>query len=194
MILKFLSIAAVLVASCIVMILHEIPKTVLFFSLSKRKNLGAQIIKCFQFIDPIGLIFCVTSFCGFSKSYMLRAKEDKHNLILGIAGLTTLFLTAVLGFLGVKFGFRSVTMDENLSLFLFMVCQYISIISMGMFVVNLFPVAAFDMGLIIAGVSREKYFSIIRNDYFIKMILVLCLLLGVIRTLTVNGFLFLYQL
>ncbi|MFA9463684.1 MAG: hypothetical protein ACERKN_05270 [Velocimicrobium sp.] len=192
--LKLLSIGAVLLASCIVMILHEIPKTAVFFSLERRNHLGKQLLKSHQFIDPVGLIFSLTGFCGFSKSYMLRSKRTKDNIILGVVGYVTLILVSIVALLICKFGFGSVDNISNGKLFLFMVVQYSSIISFGMLITNLFPLMTMDMGLIIAGISREKYFSIIRNDYFIKMIFILCALLGIIRTFCVNEFLFLYQL
>lgn len=192
--LKLLSIAAVLIAGCIVMILHELPKTIAFFWLEKRKNLSKQVLKCYRHIDPVGLIFCIAGYSGFSKAYMLRAKRDQDNIILGLAGYASLAVLSILSLLCCKFGFAPVEAMSGGILFLFMIVQYISILSMGMLVVNLFPLMAFDMGLIIAGISREKYFSILRNDYLIKMVLILCVLLGIIRTMCVNGFLFLYQL
>lgn len=189
---KLLSIGAVIIASCFVMMLHEIPKTILFFCLEKRKGLGKQLIKSYQFIDPIGLIFCIAGFGGFSKTYMLRTKKDKNNIILGITGYLTLLIISIISLLICKFGFPDVTLLSYWELFVFMIVQYLSILSLGMFIVNLFPLMTFDMGLIISGVSREKYFSIIRNDYFIKMILVLSTLLGIIRMMSINGFLFFY--
>jgi len=192
--LKLLSIAAVIIASCIVMILHEIPKTVVFFCLEKRKNLGKQLLKSYQHIDPVGLIFSIAGYSGFSKAYMLRAKKDKDNIILGMVGYITLLMMFLMGILVCKFGFGAVDTLTNPQLLIFMSFQYISIMSFGMFVVNLFPIMSLDMGLIIAGISREKYFSIIRTDYFLKMILILSVLLGIIRSMCVGAFLFLYQI
>lgn len=57
------------------------------------------------------------------------------------------------------------------------------IISINMLIVNLFPVSTFDMGLLIAGRSPSKYFSIIRNDFLIKILLILSILFGIIPTL-----------
>ncbi len=192
--LKLLSIAAVVIASCIVMIVHEIPKTIVFFCLEKRKNLIKQLLKSYQHIDPIGLIFSIAGYSGFSKAYMLRAKRDKDNILLGVAGYITLFVLFLIGILVCKFGFGAIDTLTNPQLLLFLTFQYISIMSFGMFVVNLFPIMSLDMGLIIAGISRDKYFSIIRNDYFLKMILVLSVLLGIIRSMGVGAFLFLYQI
>ncbi|MDK2809178.1 MAG: hypothetical protein PWP24_1915 [Clostridiales bacterium] len=192
--LKLLSIASLLLASCVVMILHEIPKTVLFFYFEKKPRLGKNLRKSYQFIDPIGLIFSLTGFCGFSKSYMLRTKRDKNNLYLGLAGFIMLLLLTAGGFLICRFAFIEVDMSHYFSVFWFMFFQYISITAFGMFFVNLFPLMTFDMGLVIAAKSREKYFSIIRNDYLIKMIFILCALLGIIRSLCINSFLFFYQM
>ena len=59
--------------------------------------------------------------------------------------------------------------------------QYVALLSFGMAVANLFPISVFDMGLIIAGISSEKYMGLIRSDAVVKMILVLTLILDVIH-------------
>ena len=58
---------------------------------------------------------------------------------------------------------------------------YMAALSAGMFLINLFPVSIFDMGLCIAGVSSRHYLGIIKNDMLIKVILMLAIAMGVIR-------------
>lgn len=202
MISQLLNLLALVMASCAVMILHELPKAILFFLMDKRKHMAREVMRLYQYIDPVGLIFCVAGYSGFSKSYIFHVKDKKKNIILGITGLAALFLLFTAGVLGCKYGFKSISYflvlnDAKAMIFHvypYLMCQYIAIISLGMFIVNLFPAAAFDMGLIIGGVSPEKYFSILRNDYFIKMILILAMILGIIRTMCLNGFYLLYKL
>ncbi|MEG1458092.1 MAG: hypothetical protein RSJ40_02185 [Acetivibrio sp.] len=191
---KLMSIAALLIASCMVMIIHEVPKTMVFFILEKKENLGKELLHFFQFIDPIGLIFCISGFSGFSKSYVLRAKSNKTNFRLGVTGLLSLFFTAIIGILLCKYAFLGKNIASLFWQFIFMICQFGSVVSMGMFFVNLFPIGVFDMGFLIGGLSSEKYFSILRNDYFIKMILILTVILGIIKSLCAGTFLFLYRL
>lgn len=202
MISMLLNLLALIIASGVVMILHELPKTILFFIIEKRKHMAREVMRLYQYIDPIGLIFCVAGYSGFSKSYVFHVKEKKTNLLLGITGLVTLFALFLAGVWGCKNGFLSIqsflAVNDAETLILkvspYVICQYIAIISLGMFIVNLFPAAAFDMGLLISRISPEKYFSILRNDYFIKMILVLAMILGIIRTMCLNGYLFVYKL
>ena len=69
---------------------------------------------------------------------------------------------------------------------------YMAYISIGMFLINLFPIATFDMGLIIASRSSDKFYFIISNDYFIKVFLILFMLFNIfsnISVLIINFFL-----
>gem|GEM_PF-6754612 len=61
---------------------------------------------------------------------------------------------------------------------------YMAILSFSMFIVNLFPVSTFDMGLCIAGKSPNKFFSIIRNDYVIKLILFFAIILEIVANIS----------
>lgn len=49
------------------------------------------------------------------------------------------------------------------------------------FVVNLFPVSTFDMGLVVAGASPQNYLGIIKADSSIKLILMLVFILNLIN-------------
>lgn len=192
--LKLLSLCAVIIAACIVMVLHEIPRIIVFFQMEKRKSLGKQLLRCHQFIDPIGLLFCVVGFCGFSKSYMIHVKKKETRLAIGIAGLISLLICFAAALLICKYVFPHVSFNTDVIYFLFMICQFISVLSIGMFIANLFPIASFDMGFIIGGVSEEKFISINYSDYYIKAIFILSVIPGLIRIMSTNGFLFLYRL
>lgn len=179
---QLIGFGALLLAACIVMVVHELTKSIVFV-LRNRKVSSEKydIFKIYQYIDPIGLLFCLYGYAGFSKPYMYRMRDRKSNLYVGITGLLTLLGLAALGIFICR---------TSQSLPVFVVSQYVSVLSIGMFFVNLFPVSVFDLGLIVAGVSAEKFFSIIKNDYTIKMILVLTVILGIIRSFSANIFLF----
>lgn len=59
--------------------------------------------------------------------------------------------------------------------------QYLAILSLGMLIANLFPISTFDMGLVIAGISSQKYLNIIKMDGVIKVIFILAVLLNLIH-------------
>jgi hypothetical protein len=187
-------------ASMLVMIFHEFPKAYVYNKM-QRQN-GSQnknnIYSLQQYIDPIGLIFCVTNLAGFSKPYMYRINDKKINKILGITGMISLIITFLISISIINMTHITLEMDliEELS-YIDMLIQsfllYVATVSIGMLVVNLFPIATFDMGLLIASKSSTKFFSFIRKDYIIKMILIIAILFGIISnfaTLITSFFLF----
>ena len=184
---------AVLVAG-IVMVLHEFPKSLFFFCCApaeEKRKLRGKIFKLHQYIDPVGLLLSVTSCAGFSKPFMFRVRSQKKNLMMGISGfcvLIFLFLSAVY-MLRTKYGLVALQVDEiglwQIAEQLFWI--YLAILSGSMFLVNLFPVSVFDMGLLIAGTSASRYFRIVQMDTVIKIILLLAIALDIIRYFTVCG-------
>lgn len=187
--IQLIRLFSALVAGALVMILHEFPKAFIFSKLKSGKDSRHyNIYKLYQYIDPIGLLLCVTSQTGFSKPYMYRIKDKKANFILGITGYISLFLTfsASVALLRFKYGNKSsLYYSGNIPFFELMVqfvLVYIALISISMFLVNLFPISTFDMGLCIAGISPARYFVIIRNDYLIKVILLVVIIMNFISS------------
>lgn len=198
MIKELLYVLATIIASCLVMILHEIPKTMMY---KKQKGKKIRNLKVMQYIDPIGLIFSVIGFCGFSKPYMYHIRDKKTNRIVGYTGMISLLVIFVVSLLICKVIFipNLKVYEETQVLgkmlhFIFWVVQYMSVVSLGMFFTNLFPILPFNMGNLIAGYSTEKMVAIMRNDYLIKMIFFIVMILGIIKVVSVNTFLFLYNL
>ncbi len=183
MVEQLFGIGATLLAACVVMILHELVKSLVFVARSGKGNLKKhKIFYLHEYIDPIGLLFCLFGFAGFSKPYMYRMQNKQTNFYVGVVGFITLLCMAFGGLLMCR-------STQNIYVYVFF--QYISVLSIGMFFVNLFPVSVFDMGLILAGKAPDKFISSIKNDYTIKMILILAIILGIIRSFSVNIFLFL---
>lgn len=188
---QLLQLLAVTLAGMIVMIMHELPKSVVYQLRNTNGQNKAAIFKVWQYIDPIGLLFCVTTTAGFSKPYMYRIKEMKTNLLLGITGIVTLivmFVGSTLAWkelypVGASYTY-STTIEWVVKMLPNYIIQYISVLSINMLLVNLVPISTFDIGLIVAGKSPSKYFSIIKNDYMIKMILIMIILFGVISNLS----------
>ena len=179
------------IASAIVMILHELPKAMIYANTYNKvnKTYRKNILALYQYIDPIGIIFCVTQMAGFSKPYVYRLNDKKLNKTLGIAGFASLLLNffismILLNLMGIHFddlSTESIGLANNL---IFSFITYLAAISMGMLLVNLFPIATFDMGMLIASQSSDMYYSIIKNDYLIKTIIILCMLLKVFPRIT----------
>lgn len=188
--IQIIKILATFIAGAIVMIIHEFPKAFLYNKLnpkqdSKRKG---NIYKLHHYIDPIGMVLCITNQTGFSKPYMYRIKDKKTNMYLGICGLITLLVTFSLSMVVMHF-VLGITADlkipqnmNDFKLIFHFIMVYTALISLSMFMVNLFPISTFDMGLCIAGRSPSKYFTIIKNDYFIKVMLILIIIFQFVTT------------
>lgn len=177
-------------AASLLMIIHELTKALVYLGIqkkegSKRKFHGVWAL--YRYLDPVGVILSVTSSVAFSRPFMFRIQNKKTNFILGITG----FLVLLLCFSGSMYAIHSQVLGVRgmytlvghgfwrkcVTLFI----QYIAIISAGMFLANLFPVSTFDMGLVIAGISPEKYLNIIKMDAVIKVIFILAVLLNLIH-------------
>lgn len=186
---QLIDLGTAVVAAIIVMILHELPKTLLYYKMDQDSSKSSlkYALKLQHYIDPIGLIFCVATHGGFSKPYMYRIKDKKLNKALGITGYVSLAVIYILSVLALRFIF-GVTCTNGVFQYpstlgiVAVILMYLSFnlafISFGMFLVNLFPIATFDMGNLIAGVSPMKFFEYLRKDYFMKVILVFVLIFG----------------
>ncbi len=188
---QLIQLILLVIASVIVMVLHELPKAIIYANTYNQKNQSNKknVFALYQYIDPIGLIFCITQMAGFSKPYVYRLNDKKLNRRLGITGYFSLLLTflvsvTIINIMSIKF--RGLSADDiglagNL---FFSFILYMASISMGMFLINLFPIATFNMGLLIAAKSSDKFYSIIRNDYLIKVLLIFFMLFNIFSNLT----------
>ncbi len=188
--IQLIRLFAAFIAGGIVMILHEFPKAYIYNRLNPNQdpNRKHNIYKLHHYIDPVGIILCITNQAGFSKPYMYRIKDKKTNLILGITGLLSLLIifiasTAFMRFvIGINSNLNYSSTINSFELIFQFILAHIALISISMFIVNLFPISTFDMGLCIAGKSPAKYFLIIKNDYFIKIILILSIMFQLITS------------
>ncbi len=191
--IQIIKIIASFIAAAVVMILHEFPKAYTYNLLSKDKNIKNKnnIYKVHHYIDPIGMLLCITNVAGFSKPYMYRIKDKRTNLILGITGFLSLLGIFAISIIVIRFGLgmdSSLMYDTTAPIYIILlnhIAVYTASTSICMFIVNLFPISTFDMGLCIAGKSPAKYFAIIRNDYMLKMMLLLLVMFRLIPTVGV---------
>lgn len=179
------------IAAAVLMIVHELSKAVVYMGIQRhrksKRTYAHSIWEVHRYLDPIGIILAITSSVTFSKPFMFRIQEKKVNRILGITGFIVLLLCFGAGVTALKFHVFGVsgmdTLDGHgifakvITLFI----QYIVILSFGMLVANLFPISTFDMGLLIAGFSAQKYLGIIKMDAVIKVIFIITVILGLIH-------------
>lgn len=186
-----LEIVMCVIAASLLMMIHELSKALVYMAIRRReqrgKPLAHSIWELYRYIDPVGIILSVTSSVAFSRPFMFRIQNKKTNLILGLTG----FLVLLLCFLGSMYAIHSHVLGvqgmailrgqglERKCITLFI--QYCAILSCGMFIANLFPISTFNMGLVIAGFSSQKYLNIIKMDSVIKIIFILAVLLNVIH-------------
>lgn len=179
------------VAACFLMILHELAKSIVYMGMQRRagkiKKYTHSIWALHRYIDPIGVILALTSSVSFSKPFMFRIRDKKMNRVLGFTGFFVLFAIFVCSIFALRthvFGVVQMKTLENagfLPKIVTLFIQYTAVLSFGMLVTNLFPISTFDMGLIIAGFSAQKYLSIIKMDAVIKIILIVTLLFDLIQ-------------
>ena len=168
--------------------MHEFPKAFLYSlmtSLEGRRQPWRRVFCLHNYIDPIGVILSVVSYAGFSKPYMYRIQSSKKNLLLSIAGFFSLASIFMFSVWNLKYSCQMSELQitgrgiKEIVTQLFWV--YMAVLSASMFFVNLFPVSVFDMGLFIAGVSARHYLGIIKNDIWIKVVLLFSIAVGVVR-------------
>lgn len=173
------------IVSVLLMILHEFPKAVVYKMRKRTKKVyNHRIWELHRYIDPVGVILAVTSSVTFSKPFMLRIRDKKTNLLVGCTGFLVLLGTFLFSICLIRlhpFGLQGMTTLQGQGMFekiVTLALQYTTLLSLGMLLTNLFPVSTFDMGLLIAGFSSEKYLNIIKRDFVIKTIYILCVLVG----------------
>ncbi len=179
------------IAAGVLMILHELVKAIVYMGIQRhlgsKRTYSHSIWEVYRYLDPVGIILSVTSSVAFSRPFMFRIQSKKINRTLGITGFAVLLLcfcgsmaALKLHILGVS-GMTTLEGHGILPKLITLYIQYTAIISLGMLVANLFPISIFDMGLVIAGFSSQKYLGIIKMDGIIKVIFVITLFMDLIH-------------
>lgn len=189
-----LEVVICLVAAALLMVVHEMFKSIVYMIVRGCKqgsNIDKKgIWKIFRYIDPLGLVLAVTCYVPVSKPYIFRIRDRKTNIIIGLSGFSILIIVfvslmcmshsmygasyGIVDIINLKYGW----LQKAEILFL----QYTQMLCFDYFVVNLFPVSTFDMGLVVAGASPQYYLGIIKADSSIKLILMLVFILDLINT------------
>lgn len=184
-----IEIGAFLVASALAMILHELPKSIMYVLTGRHCKAEDKwrIFKLHQYIDPIGLILFLTCRAGCSRPYPYRLKEKDTNIAIGLTGFLTLvimlmgsctFYHFILGYLPAVIASDAITFGIK-TLWFFMYA------SAALLIVNLFPMVSSDIFLLIIAAAPSTLIPLMKNDALIKGILLICIILGVISTAAV---------
>lgn len=186
--MQFFEILISLFAACVVMVLHELPKALLFIincRVENKKSWKKKVLKIHNYIDPIGLVLMIVCYSGFSRPFMFHVRDRKKNIYMGVLGFITLsflFLTSV-WILKYRYGITHLEVTGKgygaICFQLFWI--YFAMFSGSMLFVNLFPVSVFDMGLLIAGTSAKNYLSMLAKDTYVKLVMMLFIVVGWIR-------------
>lgn len=183
---QLIQLLASLLAALLLMLLHELPKTIVYSLQSENRVPLSKVFYFPQYIDPIGLIFCIFSLAGFSKPYRYEIKLKKNAAYIGVTGLLSLLLYTIVAYITYRYFYTGLSMNQALSdmnmarRFDYYFISYFLLISLGMLIVNLFPISSFDMGLIIAGKSVRSFLQMIRMDALMKFVLFIVLFTQII--------------
>lgn len=190
-----IEILSILLASSIVMIVHELPKSIMYVLTGRhcRPEDRWKIFKIYQYIDPIGLILFLTCHAGTSKPYPYRLKEKDTNLAIGLSGLLTLCVMIVASYfiyyqvvfnLLVTVGLESGGMPM---LFVVKISWYLIYASIVLFIINLVPMTTSDMFLLIIAISPAKMLGLLKKDTVIKGMMIIAIVLGLVSSLALTG-------
>lgn len=202
--LQLLEVAASALAAIVIMILHELPKSLLFLFRRRKEETTKEekdkwkwssAFLLHHYIDPVGLLLCITTYGGFSKPYMFRIRDRKTNYMLGVFGFLDLICIYLfsLYLLVWKYHIAVPTEIDHIAgttwyCFGKLFWIYMGILSLGIFIINLFPISVFDMGLVIAGKSPKAYLAMLQKDSFVKMIVLFTMAIGINTTITLMIF------
>lgn len=109
--ISFIQIAAAVFAIILVMILHELPKAIVYNMSKGNKDSISDIFHIIRYVDPIGVIFCIATGAGFSKPYRYKIESKKQALAIGITGFGSLLLQFLVCMILYKKCYTGATME-----------------------------------------------------------------------------------
>ena len=187
--------ASLLLASALVMILHELPKSVMYVMTSRHCRAGdkRQIWKLHRYIDPVGWILFMTCHAGCSRPYPYRLKEKDTNIAIGLTGFLALGVMIMGGYALNYFkvfympGALSWEAQGVLRQFMIQANWYFNYAAVVLLIVNLIPVISSDISLLIIALSPKQLIPLLKNDTMIKGLFVIAAVFGWISQLAVAG-------
>lgn len=165
------------ICAIIVMIVHELPKAVVAYTLTHPiyKKKGEIDFNPLRFIDPIGVIMFMFIAVGWQKpaDYNPSRLRDKEKGLLYIS-LMGMFSNLLLMTLLIP----SFMMASNAywARFLYILIYH----NFAITIINLLPIPPFDMAKIIYSYSPNTYFKLIQNQSIIHAVFILLIVIPVI--------------
>lgn len=192
---KIIEIGAVLLASALVMILHELPKSIVYILTGRHCHSEdrRRIFQLYRYIDPVGWILFLTCHGGCSKPYPYRLKEKDTNIAIGLTGFLALGVMIMGGYAiyHLKVIYLPVTAgwdpEGYLMQFVLQVNWYFIYASIVLLIVNLVPLISSDISLLIIALSPGRLISLLKNDTLIKGLLLISIVFGWISALALQG-------
>ena len=193
LLMSLVMVVIAIVAAVIVMVIHELTKAIAYaiyikiYNKKYNKNEKCPgIWKIYRYVDPIGLILAATSNGIFSKQYPFVIRSKKASCLIGLSGYLSMlvaFGASVISY-RVFFGQDIMFNDNQIAVYYIVkgikyILEFIAYFSATMLLVNLFPLATFDMSLVVASCSPIAYLKIRKFDLFFKLIFLIICLLGV---------------
>lgn len=196
-----LEIAAIFIATAWVMMLHELPKSIMYIITGRhcQKEDKYKIFKTFQYIDPIGLILFLLCHAGASRPYPYRLKERDTNIAIGMTGFLTLSImivasVALYNYLLMNYPvFYNVGVDQPLMYVIIKMSWYFMYASIALFIVNLFPIATSDIFLVIVAAAPGKLMKLLKYDSIFKIALLMCIIFNYIQKWAMMGMNLVYE-
>ena len=194
-------IAAILIASSLVMIFHELPKSCMYVLTGRhcQPEDRRKIFRLHQYIDPIGLILFLVCHAGASCPYPYRLREKDTNIAIGMAGLLSLMLMIVAGtafynYLLMNYPYLY-TIDATQPALLLLIKTswcfiYTAIV---VFIVNMFPTVSSDLFLLIVAFVPSRLTWFFKYDPMIKVSLLLCFIFQYVQSWAMVGMDLIYE-
>lgn len=198
----FIEVIALLLASALAMILHELPKSIVYVLTGRHCQAGdrRRIFQLNRYVDPVGWLLFLFCRAGSSRPYPYRLKEKDTNVAIGLTGFLSLGVMLMAGYT-----FYNLVVPKLPMIFEFISGGYWMwfFVQLGwyfiysvivLFIVNLFPMMSSDIFLIIIAIWPSKLIPLMKNDSLIKGVLIICIVLGVISSLAIHGMLYMDSL
>ncbi|WP_132087580.1 hypothetical protein [Frisingicoccus caecimuris] len=190
-----IEIGAILFASSLAMVLHELPKSVVYVLTGRHCQAEDRyrIFKLHQYVDPVGWILFLICHAGCSRPYPYRLKEKDTNVAIGLTGFLSLGVMLMAGYAFYHLVLPHIPIALGLNprgevmVFLVQTSWYFVYAVFVLLIVNLFPMISSDIFLLIIAISPSKLIPLMKNDTLIKGLLIICIVLGVISSLAVQG-------
>ena len=183
---------AAISAAALVMVLHELPKAIVYHITSRRKIPIGSVFHISQYVDFVGVLCCVATGAGFSKPYRYKIETKRQAFVIGITGLGSCLVAFLSFMLLYQHCYEGVRIQEMLFTegvrmqFTYWFLALSVVYSLSMFFMNLLPLTMFDMGLLVASASVTSYIMMIRHDMMMKLLLYAVLLLQLFPILTIH--------